>query len=69
MPGDIYGVQTDYGAGYGYAMSGFEQTQIVQGGGSDSHHSFLLWLLVFTLGSVVVLHGLKVGGFTFVFRR
>jgi hypothetical protein len=56
----------DFGAGYGYAPgTGTAQDS----GGGTSHTSFVIWLLVFTLGSLLILHGLKVGGFTFVFRR
>lgn len=70
MPGDVYMTQEQFAAGLGYAPTGGGQTQIVQGGGgSSSHTSFVIWLLIFSLGSVIVLHGLRVGGFTFVFRR
>lgn len=71
MPGDVYLTDSQYAAGYGYAPTGYEQTQIVQGGSdpSGSHTSFVIWLLVFTLASVAVLHGLRVAGFTFIFRR
>lgn len=72
MPGDVFLSDSEYAAGFGYATpSGAAQTQIVQGagGGSGSHTSFVIWLLVFTLGSVAVLHGLRVAGFTFIFRR
>lgn len=72
MPGDVYLTNEDYAAGLGYAgyaSTGAMQTQVVGGGGPVSHTSFVVWLLVFTVGSVALLHGLRVGGFTFVFRR
>jgi hypothetical protein len=33
-----------------------------------SHGQFIVWLVVFALASVAILGGLKVGGFSFVFR-
>lgn len=66
MPGDVYLTDYDFGAGLGYApQTGAQQTT----GGGTGHTSFIIWLLVFSLGSLAVLHGLRVGGFTFVFRR
>ena len=72
MPGDVYLTNEDYGAGYGYggfAPTGQQQTMLVGGGGSPSHTSFVIWLLVFTLAAILVQHGLRVAGFTFLFRR
>lgn len=72
MPGDIYLSDYDYSSGYGYAPTGQMQSQVLGGGGgggSSSHTSFVIWLLVFTVGSVMILHGLKVANFTFVFKR
>lgn len=74
MPGDIYGMPYDTAASWGYALSGQEQVAsgIGYGGGeheTGSHTAFIVWLLIFVLGSVAILHGLRVGGFTFVYRR
>lgn len=82
MPGDPYLSDFDFGAGYGYAPTGAGQTLVTPAstgmasvGGAvgmvagSSHTSFVVWLLILTLGSIFVLHGLRVGGFTFVFRR
>ena len=70
MPGDIYGSQYDFGAGAGYGFTGYEQAAMVQGGGgSSSHTSFVIWLVIISLAAVAVNHGLRMGGFTFVFRR
>ena len=68
MPGDVYLTNEDFAAGYGYAPTG--QQQVMRGGGgSSSHTSFVLWLLVFSLGSLAIMHGLRVAGFTFIFKR
>lgn len=67
MPGDPWAMQeADWGAGYGYAPAGAPVADV---GGSSSHTSFVIWLVVLTAGSLIVLHGLRLGGFTFVFRR
>ena len=69
MPGDVYLTDYDYGAGYGYAPTG--QSQTLQGGSSDgaAHTSFVIWTIILVAGAVVILHGLKLGGFSFVYRR
>lgn len=80
MPGDVYLSDYDYGAAYGYAgemaPTGPQQTQIVGGGrhrgsgGGGAHHtSTIVWLLVILVASVMILHGLKIAGFVFTFRR
>lgn len=69
MPGDIYLPDYDYGAGYGYAPTGQLQTLVSQGGGSRSHTSFVVWTIVLVTASIVILHGLKLGGFSFVYKR
>ena len=73
MPGDVYLTDSDYAAGLGYggyAPTGALQTQQTGGSwGGQSHTSFIVWLIVFSVGSVVIMHGLRLGGFTFVFKR
>lgn len=72
MPGDVYLPNYDYGAGYGYAPTGQLQTLAYDnagGYGSASHTSFVIWTIVIVTASVVILHGLKLGGFSFVYKR
>lgn len=51
-----------YGAGYGYSMP------VEYDDGLPSHTSFVIWLLVYVVIAVAILGGLKVGGFSFVFK-
>lgn len=60
MAGYPYMAEHSYGAAYGYSMA-------VDDGGS-SHTSFIVWLIVFAVVAIAILGGLKVGGFSFVFR-
>lgn len=70
MPGDVFLTDADYGAGFGYAPTGQQQSMLVdRSAGGSSHTSFVIWLIVFTAAALAIQHGLKVGGFTFVFRR
>jgi len=69
VPGDIYLTDYDYGAGLGYQPGAGADTYGHSEGAEPGHTSFVIWLVVFTVGSLVILHGLRLGGFTFVFRR
>lgn len=77
MPGDAYLSNYDYGAGFGYAPTGSLQTMVTPGygssgygpGGSTHHTSFVVWLAVFTLASVAILHGLRFAGYSFIYKR
>jgi hypothetical protein len=70
MPGDVYLTDTQYGANYGYGQDYGAVPAVGNGGGSaPSHGSFIAWLVVLAVASGIILHGLKLGGFTFLFRR
>ena len=71
MPGSPLLTAHSPAAGAGYGLPGYPY-QTAYGGqypqAGPSHGSFIVWLVVFALVSVMVLGGLKVGGFSFVFR-
>lgn len=71
MPGDTYLSDYDYGAGAGYGWSGSEQTLVTGGGhhGGHSHTSFVIWLVIISSAAMFALHGFKVAGFVFTFKR
>lgn len=62
MPGTPALSWTAPGASAGYAVPSGGQPE------GYSHSSFIVWLLVYTLLAVAIVGGLKVGGFSFVFR-
>lgn len=64
MAGYPFLADASYAASVGYAMPS------AYGGEHEgpSHTSFIVWLIVFAVLSAFILGGLKVGGFSFVFR-
>ena len=68
MPGYPNLAGQSYGATMGYAMPGYDPENPFGDYGEVSHTAFIVWLLVLVLASVAILGGLKVGGFSFVFR-
>jgi hypothetical protein len=64
MPGFPFLTDSDYAASLGYAQPDAAAYQ--QG---PSHTSFVVWLIVYALAAVLVVGGLKAGGFSFVFRN
>lgn len=63
MPGHPYMADASYAAVMGYAVQPAQDYST-----GPSHGSFVVWLLVFALASIMLLGGLKVGGFSFVFK-
>lgn len=71
MPGSPLLTATSPAASAGYGAAGYPYPTMYGGQypqAGPSHGSFVVWLIVFALISVAVLGGLKVGGFSFVFR-
>lgn len=67
MPGFPNLAEHAYGSSYGYSMPAYDPEN-PYGAGEVSHTGFVLWLIAFLLVAVAILGGLKVGGFSFVFR-
>lgn len=69
MPGSPLLTATSPAAGIGYGLPGYPY-QAGYGVPSQgySHGSFVVWLIVYALLATMILGGLKVGGFSFVFR-
>lgn len=68
MAGFPFLAEHSYGATMGYAMPGYDPENPWESDDGPSHTSFIVWLLVFAIISASILGGLKVGGFSFVFR-
>lgn len=65
MPGNLFLHDDAYAASLGYAMSPARSGGAASG---VSHNSFMVWLVVYALAAILILGGLKVGGFGFVVR-
>lgn len=64
MAGYPHMTEALYGAGGGY----FDVSDVETYGGGPSHTSFVVWLVVLTVGAAAVLGGLKFLGFHFVVK-